>query len=68
VDRWVLPGGWGRTEQPDPGRAQRLRRGDVLVGGDGLVLLTPRCSSSLAASTQLSSLHDDFDAALLTPR
>jgi hypothetical protein len=28
-------------------------------------MLTPRRSSSLAASTQLRCLHDDFDAALV---
>jgi hypothetical protein len=31
---------------------------------DSTTILTPRRSSSLAASTQLTCLHDDFDAAL----
>jgi hypothetical protein len=31
---------------------------------DSTAMLTPRRSSSLAASTQLRCLHDDFDAAL----
>src|SRR3954470_15941264 len=31
---------------------------------DSTTMLTPRRSSSLAASTQLRCLHDDFDAAL----
>src|ERR687886_360277 len=33
---------------------------------DSTAMLTPRHSSSLAASTQLRCLHDDFDAALGT--
>src|SRR5687768_5853179 len=32
---------------------------------DSTTMLTPRRSSSLAASTQLRCLHDDFDAALV---
>jgi hypothetical protein len=31
---------------------------------DSTTMLTPRRSSSLAASTQLTCLHDDFDAVL----
>ena len=31
---------------------------------DSTAMLTPRRSSSLAASTQLGCLHDDFDGAL----
>src|SRR4051794_22067340 len=34
---------------------------------DSTTMLTPRRSSSLAASTQLRCLHDDFDAALGRP-
>jgi hypothetical protein len=34
---------------------------------DNTGMLTPRRTSSLAASTQLRCLHDDFDAALLVP-
>src|SRR3954469_1762329 len=32
---------------------------------DSTAMLTPRCSSSLAASTQLRCLRDDFDATLV---
>jgi hypothetical protein len=35
---------------------------------DSTAMSTPRRSSSLAASTQLRCLHDDFDAALTDPR